>query len=71
VTPLKQLIRWVIDVHGGRVHRDLYRVHGIALGCPPPGQNAAFGTRHPLLVRDGHFRVVTGYGRGRARVWEG
>jgi hypothetical protein len=49
VTPLKQLVRWLIEEHGGRVHRDLYHARRIALGCPPPAQNAAFGTRHPLL----------------------
>jgi hypothetical protein len=38
MTPLKQLIRWVIEVHGGRVHRDLYHAQGIALGCPPPAR---------------------------------
>jgi hypothetical protein len=69
MSPLKQLVRWMIEEHGGHVHRDVYHARGIALGCPPPAQNAAFGTRHPLLVRDGDFRVVTEYGRSRARGW--
>ena len=70
MTPLKQLVSWVIEIHDGRVHRDSYHDHGIMLGCPPPpGQNAASGTRHPLPVRDGDFRLVTAYGRQRARVW--
>jgi hypothetical protein len=30
MTPLKHLIRWVIEIHGGRVHRDLYHAWGIA-----------------------------------------
>jgi hypothetical protein len=68
MTPLKQLVLWVI-AQGGRVHRDLYHASGIALGCPPPAQNAAFGSQHPLLVRDGDYRVVTEYGQGRAAAW--
>jgi hypothetical protein len=39
------------DVHACRVYRDLYRDQGTAIGCPPPGQNAAFATRNPLMVR--------------------
>lgn len=52
MTPLRQLVTWVIT-QGGRVHRDDYHAHGIALGCLPPAQNAAFGTQQRLLVRDG------------------
>jgi hypothetical protein len=69
MTPLQQLVRCLIEEHGGRARHDVYHARGIALGCPPPAQNAAFGTRHPLLVRDGDFRVVTEYGRSRSRVW--
>lgn len=68
MTPLKQIVVWVI-AEGGRVHREDYHARGIAVGCPPPGQNAAFGTRHPLLVRDGDHRLVTDYGRVRATTW--
>ena len=52
MTPLKQLVVWVI-AQGGRVHRDAYRAQGIALGCPVCAENAAFGPQHPPLVRDG------------------
>jgi hypothetical protein len=68
MTPLKQLVVWAI-AEGGCVHRDDYHACGLALGCPPPGQNAAFGTQHPLLTRDGDYRIVTDYGRARARTW--
>ena len=40
MSPLQQLVRWVIDVHGGRVHRDLYHAQGIALGCRARSERA-------------------------------
>jgi hypothetical protein len=68
MTPLKQLVVWVV-AQGGRVRRDAYHARGVALGCPPPAQNGAYGTQRPLLVRDGDECVVTDYGRARATAW--
>jgi hypothetical protein len=69
MTPLQELISWMLDAHGGQVHRDIYYARAKALGCSPPGLNGAFGTSRPLLVREGDLRVVTAYGRLRAEVW--
>jgi hypothetical protein len=34
ISPLQQLVSWVIDAPGGRVHRDLYTKRGTALRLP-------------------------------------
>jgi hypothetical protein len=66
ISPTKRLMLWVIE-QGGRVHWTEYHRMGIELGCPPPGQNGAFGTCAPSMVRDGDFRVITDAGRERAQ----
>ena len=63
-SPFKALLVWVAD-HSGDVSRDAYRDKGVELGCPPPGQNAAFGTRYPSMTRNGDRRVLTDAGYER------
>lgn len=60
----KRLLVWVLE-QGGDVSRDAYRDKGVELGCPPPGQNAAFGTMYPSMIRVGDRRVLTEIGRER------
>jgi hypothetical protein len=68
MTPARRLVLWVLE-QGGCVTRDRYRAKGIELGLPAPGQNGVFGTRHPLMVRQGKLRIVTDYGRARFAAW--